>query len=80
MTRDLTDDDEGKPVFTFEGNMLGRITNAESGNGIVKTDDESNLTDKIKSALNWDDNDDTHKLQSDDIDSISNDGVRLRDM
>lgn len=80
MTRDITDDDEGKPVFTSEGNMLGRITDAENGNGIVKTDDESNLTAKIKSALNWDSDDDTHKLQSDDVDSISNDGVRLQDM
>jgi hypothetical protein len=80
MIRDLTDDDKGKPVFTFEGNMVGRITDAENGNGIGETDDESNLTDKIKSALNWDDDDDTHKFQSDDIDSISDEGVRLRDI
>ena len=80
MARDFTDDDRGKSVFDHDGNRLGNITNVNNGNGIVETDNDSSLTDKIKSALNWDDSDDSHELRSDDVDTINDDEVRLRNV
>ncbi|EMA51433.1 hypothetical protein [Halococcus thailandensis] len=80
MARDFTDDDRGKSVFDYQGNRVGRITNVENGSGTVETDDDSSLTDKIKSALNWDDDDDSHELRSDDVDTIDDDEVRLRNV
>ena len=80
MVRDFTDDDRGKSVFDYEGNRVGRITDVERGSGLVETDDDSGLTDKIKSALNWDNDEDTPELRSDDVDTINDDEVRLRNL
>lgn len=78
MARDSTDDDRGKSVVDDEGNRLGNVTDIQNGNGIIETDDNSSLTDKLKSALSWDDSDDTHELRSDDVGSINDNEVRLR--
>lgn len=80
MARDFTDDDRGKSVFDHEGNRVGSVTGVRDGSGIIETDDDSSITDKIKSALNWDDSDDTHELRNDDVDTIDDDGVRLRNL
>lgn len=80
MARDFTDDDRGKSVFDHEGNRLGSVTDVRNGRGIIETDDDSSLTDKIKSALSWDDSEDTHELRSDDVDSIDDNEVRLRNL
>lgn len=80
MVRDFTDDDRGKSVVDYQGNRLGSITDTRDGNGVIETDDSSSLTDKIKSALNWNDDDDSHQLRSDDVDTINDDEVRLRNL
>lgn len=78
MARDFTDDDRGKPVVDHEGTRLGSITDVRDGRGHVETDDDSSLTDKLKSALGWDDTDDSHELQNDHVDSVDDNEVRLR--
>ncbi|WP_049902371.1 hypothetical protein [Halococcus agarilyticus] len=80
MVRDLTDDDRGKSVVDHEGNRVGSITDTRDGRGVVETDDDSSLTDKLKSALSWDDSDDSHELRNDDVDSVNDDEVRLRNL
>lgn len=80
MARDFTDDDKGKSVVDDEGNRLGRVTDVQDGNGIIETDDDSSLTEKLKSALSWDDSGDTHELRSDDVDSVNDNEVRLRNL
>ena len=80
MARDFTDNDRGKGVFDHDGNRIGSITNVNDGRGTVETDDDSSLTDKLKSALGWDDSDDTHELRNDDVDTIDDNEVRLRNL
>ena len=80
MARDFTDDDRGKSVFDHEGNRVGSVTDTRDGKGIIETDDDSSLTDKLKSALGWNDSDDTHELRNDDVESVDDDGVRLRNL
>ncbi|EMA46715.1 hypothetical protein [Halococcus saccharolyticus] len=80
MARDLTDDDRGKSVVDHEGNRIGSVTDTENGKGIIETNDDSSLTDKLKSALSWDDSDDSHELQNDHVDSVNDDEVRLRNL
>lgn len=82
MARDLTDEDVDKPVVTPEGAPIGTLSDVRDGRGRVTPDDDSeSLTDEIKSMLGWDDSDDsdgTHELRNDDIDSVTDDEVRLR--
>lgn len=78
MAREFTDDDRGKSVVDHDGNQLGTVSDVRDGKGHVETDDDSSLTDKIKSALGWDDSDDSHELQNDHVDSIDDSEVRLR--
>lgn len=83
MTRDLTADDRGKPLVGPEGTPIGTITHVQDGRGHVETDDNSaGLTDKLKSALGWDgsDDEDTHELRNDHVDSVNDDEVRLRNL
>ena len=80
MARDFTDDDRGKSVVDHQGNRIGSITDTRDGRGIVETDDDSSLTDKLKSALGWGDSDDSHELRNDHVDSVNDDEVRLRNL
>ena len=53
------------------------------GRAHVKTDgtaSESGVLDEIKSALGWDDGDDTHELRDDDVETINDTEVRLKRM
>lgn len=82
MARDLTPEDRGKTVMNAEGHRIGTISDVQEGRGHVETDNDSEgLTDKLKSALGWDDSDDTddtHELRNEDVDSVDDDGVHLR--
>lgn len=80
MAREFTDDDRGSTVFDDDGNRVGNVTDVQSGNAHVDTSDgDSGILDSVKSALGWDDDDDdTHELRSDDVDSYDDDGVHLR--
>jgi len=77
MTRDINSDDVGKRVVTSEGTHVGEVSDVRNGNAHVRTSDDSDLTDKVKSMLGWDDSDDTHELRNEHVDRVD-DEVRLR--
>ena len=79
MTREFTDEDRGKPVHNPYGTHIGKISDVRDGRGQVEIEDASSLTEKLKSALGWDDSDDTYELRSEDVDSVTDDEVRLRE-
>ncbi|MFC5970911.1 DUF2171 domain-containing protein [Halomarina salina] len=80
MARDFTTDDRDKPVYTSAGDRVGTVTDVNDDTARVRQDDDSEgLTDKIKDALGWDDDEDEHDLRSDDVDRYDDDGVYLRD-
>lgn len=73
----LTDDDEGKPVVNTEGDKIGRVVEVRSGTAHV--DPDPGLTDTIMSKLGWGDSDeDTYRLESSTIDTITDDEIRIR--
>ncbi|RJT04354.1 hypothetical protein [Halococcus sp. IIIV-5B] len=79
MARDFTDDDRGSGVFDHAGNRVGTVNDVRDGNARVDTSDsDSGVLDSIKDALGWNDNDDTHELRGDDVDSYDDDGIHLR--
>lgn len=79
MARELTTDDRDKTVVTAEGRRVGTVSDVDGGRARVTTDDDSEgLTDKLKSVLGWDDSEDTHDLRNDDVDSVTDDEIRLR--
>ncbi|EMA40663.1 hypothetical protein [Halococcus hamelinensis] len=83
MAREFTDDDRGSTVLDHEGTELGSVTDVRDGRAHVKTDDtasESGVIDEIKSALGWDDGNDTHELRGDDVETINDTEVRLKRM
>ena len=48
------------------------------GQGYVEPDDDADLTEVVGSMLNWDDADNTHELRNDDVETVTDDEVRLR--
>ncbi|RKD95876.1 PRC-barrel domain containing protein [Halopiger aswanensis] len=73
----LTDDDEGKRIVNAEGEQIGIIESVEGGTAHVNPD--PGMTDTIKSKLGWGDTDeDTYPLDAENIESISDDEVRLQ--
>ena len=83
MAREFTDDDRGSDVVDSEGNRLGSVVDVQDGRAHVETDDhdtDSGILADIKSALGWDDSDDTHELGDDDIETINDTEVRLKRM
>lgn len=72
----LTETDEGKVVKNTAGDEIGRVMNVEHGMAHVEPD--PGLTDAIRSKLGWGDADeDTYELREDDIDTITDDEIRL---
>ena len=79
MARDFTDDDRGSGVFDHAGNRVGTVNDVQDGNARVDTSDsDSGVLDSIKDALGWNDDDETHELRGDDVDSYDYDGIHLR--
>ena len=79
MARDFTDDDRGSTVFDNDGNRVGTVNDVQDGTAHVDTTDgDSGILDDLTDVLGWDDDDDTHELRSDDVDSYDDDGVHLR--
>lgn len=73
----LTKSDEGKKVVNANGNAIGSIIEVKDGVGYVDPDPE--LSDSIKANLGWGDKqlENTFRLDSSNIDTISGDEVRL---
>ena len=79
MARDLTDDDRNKDVVTSDGTRIGTVSDVRDGVASVTPDTGSGgLTDTIKSMLGWDDSDEDQTLRNDDVDSVNDNEVRLR--
>ncbi len=76
MAHEFTEDDEGKSVVNDQSDEVGVIASVEHGTAYV--DPDPGMTDKIKSKLGWDDRDeDTYPLQSEAVDSVTDDEVHL---
>lgn len=72
----ITDDDEGKTVVNQQGESIGLVSGVRGGKAYV--DPDPGLADKIKSKLGWEDVDeDDYHLDDDQIDTITDDEVRL---
>lgn len=78
MAREFTSDDHGKNVVTAEGDRLGTISDVREGRAHIERDENTSLTEKVKSMLGWNDSDDTHELQQDHVDRVDENEVRLR--
>ncbi len=79
MSPNFTDDDEGKRVVNADGEEIGMITGVEHGTAHV--DPDPGITDSVRSKLGWGDADeDTYALDDDNVDSITDDEVRLQRM
>lgn len=74
----LTDDDEGKQVVNSAGDDVGQITEVRGGKAYVNPD--PGITDTISSKLGWGDADEEeYELQSNRIDTVTDDEIRLKD-
>ena len=78
MARDITTDDDGKAVVMADGTRIGTISSVQDGQAHVTPDNNADLTEVVKTALGWDDAEETHDLHNDDVESITDDEVRLR--
>lgn len=80
MARNFTDDDRDKDVYTSDGTRVGRVRDVNEDRATIERgDDDEGLTDKVKDMLGWDDDDDSHELRTEHVDSYDDDRIRLRD-
>ena len=72
----LTETEKGKTVVTPDGDEIGRIAGVE--NNVAAVDPDPGLTDRIRSALGWEDSDsdsETYRLQAADVNNVTSDTV-----
>lgn len=73
----FTEADEGKRVVNVEGETIGRVVDVRHGSAYV--DPDPSMFDTIKSKLGWGDVDgDDYPLQKADVDTVTDDEIRLR--
>jgi len=77
MTADLTDDDRGKAVVT-NNKRLGVVTDVRGGEAFVDPEWD-NVDEDLADTLDWDRDDDDHRLDSSAIADVRNDQLYLRD-
>lgn len=68
--------DEGKRVVTKDGDTVGEITEVRGDEAHVTP--ESGLADSIRQRLGMEDDSDTYVLRESEIDTHSDDEIRLR--
>lgn len=68
----------GKNRRHADGTRVGTVVEVRDGQGYVEPDDDADLTEVVRSMLNWDDADNTHELRNDDVETVTDDEVRLR--
>jgi TRAP-type uncharacterized transport system substrate-binding protein len=80
MAREFEADDEGKTITTAAGAPIGTISSIEGDRARVTPDDSENsgLTEKVKSALGWDDSEGDQELEKDFVQDADDERVRLR--
>jgi hypothetical protein len=75
-TTQLTEDDEGKPVVSGDGDEIGMITEVRGGTAHV--DPDPGMFDSVKAKLNWGDaGEDTYPLEADKVADVTDDEVRI---
>lgn len=73
----ITAEDEGKRVVDSNGEMIGRVSNVRDGKAFV--DPDPGITGTIKSKLGWEDEDmEDYPLNEHEIESVTDDEIRLR--
>lgn len=76
MCADFTQEDEGKDIVNADGDKIGIVESVEGGTAHV--DPDPGMTDTIKSKLGWGDTDEeTYPLDASNVESITDDQVRL---
>ena len=76
MTPAFSDDDVDKRVETADGDSIGVVAMTEADTAYV--DLESDATDSIKAALDWDGNaDEVVPIDAGDVRNVSTDAIRL---
>ncbi len=76
MTQELTEKDEGKKIVDSNGEQIGIVSGVRGGTAYV--DPDPGLTDSLKSRLGWGDvNQDDYPLNADQIDTVTDDEIRL---
>lgn len=75
----LNEDDKGKPVVNSKGDKVGMVAEVEHGTAHVNPD--PGITDTISSKLGWGsaDEDETYELETNRIDTITDDEIRLNE-
>ncbi|WP_226007696.1 PRC-barrel domain-containing protein [Natrinema salinisoli] len=77
MCASFTDDDEGKRVVNANGEEIGMVKNVSGGTAHI--DPDPGMTDTVKSKLGWGDHDEeTYPLDDDNVESITDDEIRLQ--
>lgn len=77
MCVNFTDDDEGKRVVNANGEEIGIVQDVSAGT--VHVDPDPGITDTVKSKLGWGDSDEeTYRLDENNVESITDDEVRLQ--
>lgn len=72
----ITDDDEGKKVVDAGGEEVGRVVDVQDGRPYV--DPDPGVTDTVMSKLGWGSRDEgTFLLDTDDVESVTDDEIRL---
>jgi hypothetical protein len=72
----LTEDDEGKPVVSGDGDEIGMITEVRGGTAHV--DPDPGMFDSVKAKLDWGDaGEDTYPLEADKVADVTDDEVRI---
>lgn len=72
----VTEADEGKKVVNESGDTIGRVSEVRGGTAYV--DPDPGITGTVMSKLGWDDADqDDHPLEESNIDTITDDEIRL---
>jgi hypothetical protein len=75
-TTQLTEDDEGKPVVSGDGDKIGMITEVRGGTAHV--DPDPGMFDSVKAKLDWGDaGEDTYPLEADKVADVTDDEVRI---
>lgn len=75
----LTDSDKGKNVVNSRGDNIGRVMEVRDGEAHI--DPDPGLGDSLMAKLGWGDKDDedTYRLDSSHIETVTDDEIRVRD-
>lgn len=76
MATTITENAEGKRVV-HDGETVGMVTAVEHGTAMVEPD--PGLSERIRAALGWADDEDAYPLQEAAVAETTDDEIRLRD-